>query len=143
MAEMSFAAVVIEASWEQILFWPVESRLNPKSVFRTAISWQQKFGVPWLAMGSRELAEITTFRLLERFYENETEHLKRTDPNRTRWRTSALHASQHSAGSGSVPCPGPRPTIPGLAAAVGDPAGRVTGGRPSTPATGPDAECPF
>ena len=59
--------VVIEATWEQILNRPPErSRLRPKSVLRTAVSWQVKYGVPWVTAVDRRLAEIWTFRFLEK-----------------------------------------------------------------------------
>jgi len=97
MAELVFAAVVIEADWQTILrFPPSHSQLNPKCVFRTALSWQQRYGVHWMAMGtptpagldisdwmeraiaedqraadSRHMAEATTFRLLEKFWQHQ------------------------------------------------------------------------
>lgn len=69
LAELAFAAVVIEANWETILKEPPEqARLHPKVIQRTFISWQQKYGVPWWTMGSRRLAEGVTFRTLEMFW---------------------------------------------------------------------------
>ena len=44
------------------------SKLNPKTVFRTAISWQQRYQVPWVFAGNRRLAEVYTFRFLEKFW---------------------------------------------------------------------------
>jgi hypothetical protein len=92
------AAVVIEASWEQMLWrmcptcngsgmasittpcavcentgrlHPVEhSRLNPKTVFRSLNAWEIEFpGVHWHPMGSRDMAQVKVFRLLERWWE--------------------------------------------------------------------------
>lgn len=72
MAHLQFAAVVIDASWQEIFSSPPpQSKLSPKSVHRTMCSWQQRYGVPWLAMGDRRLAEITTFRILEKFWREE------------------------------------------------------------------------
>ena len=120
MAELVFAAVVIEADWQTILRYPPShSQLNPKCVFRTMLSWQQRYGVVWMAIGvpmpptlgdvppelipprvrelmaeeripvqsrvqwehalrediratnSRRLAEATTFRLLEKFWQHQ------------------------------------------------------------------------
>jgi len=69
MAGMDFAAVVIEAPWYRILQHPPErSKLRPKSVYGTGLAWMQRYGVPWLAMEDRRLAEVTTFRLLERYW---------------------------------------------------------------------------
>lgn len=70
MAQMDFACVVIEAGWDQILSGLPESGLNPKTIYRTFLSWSQRYGVPWFAMPDRCLAEITTFRLLEKYWEN-------------------------------------------------------------------------
>lgn len=68
--EMQFAAVVVEASWDDILHRPPShSQLPPKTVFRSVVAWAQRFPrVSWWMMGSRRLAEVTTFRLLERYW---------------------------------------------------------------------------
>jgi len=72
LARMKFAVVIIEADWPTILRHPpAMSKLNPKTVYRTAMSWQQRYGVPWLTMSSRRLAEVTTFRILEKFYQHQ------------------------------------------------------------------------
>ncbi len=69
MAEMDFAAVIIEASWEQILFSPPpESQLRPETVLSTAIAWSQRYGVHWWCVPSRRAGEVTTFRMLDRFW---------------------------------------------------------------------------
>lgn len=71
MAAMKRAAVVIEADWQTILCSPPNgSRLNPKTIHRTMLSWFGKYGVPWLAMGDRRLAEITCYRFLEKYWEH-------------------------------------------------------------------------
>lgn len=78
MSRMEYAAVVIEASWTDILKSPpFESRLHPKSVIRTALHWQQRFGVPWMTLDCRELAEATTYRLLEIFWQHHNPKEKR------------------------------------------------------------------
>jgi hypothetical protein len=68
--EMEFAAVVVEASWEAILREPPgRSRLRPKVVYRSVLAWGQRYPrVHWYTMGNRRLAEVTTLRILERFY---------------------------------------------------------------------------
>ncbi len=67
---MDAAAVVVEAGWSEILEDPPAwSKLPPKTVFRSIISWQQRFPrVHWWMMPDRRLAEITTFRILEKYY---------------------------------------------------------------------------
>lgn len=69
LSTFDFAAVVIESSWDEILLHPPEeSDLRPKTVFRTAIAWTQRYGVPWMAFDNRRLAEVATFRMLERWW---------------------------------------------------------------------------
>ena len=61
------AAVVVEASWYDVLHLPPpRSKLNPKTVWRTSISWLCRYGVPWVMAEDRRLAEIWTFRFLEK-----------------------------------------------------------------------------
>ena len=70
------SCVVIEANWNQILNHPPRrSRLVPKTVFRTFLSWSQKYAVPWYAMESRRMAEVATFRWLECWYNRIQEEL--------------------------------------------------------------------
>lgn len=66
MAQVPKARVVIEATYEDVLFRPPSlSRLNPKSVHRTMLAWSIRFGVPWFFAGSRDLAHLYTFRFLQ------------------------------------------------------------------------------
>lgn len=70
---LSFAAVVVEADWREVLMDPPDrSRLNPKTVYRSVIAWQQRRPrVHWWFCVNRRMAEITTFRILERFYRDQ------------------------------------------------------------------------
>lgn len=69
MAAMDCAAVIIEASLEEVLCRPPrESKLSPASVVGTWMSWTCRFGVPWFWAEDRRLAEILTFRLLSTFW---------------------------------------------------------------------------
>lgn len=76
--EMEFAAVVIEAGWSSIISNPpTQSKLSPKTVFRSVIAWQQEFpGIHWWALDTRNLAEHCCFRILERFWKVEQRRLK-------------------------------------------------------------------
>ena len=67
------AAVVVEADWSTILHAPPRfTELRPKTVMRSVIAWQQQFpGIHWWFLPDRRHAEITTFRILERFWRNE------------------------------------------------------------------------
>lgn len=74
IARGGLAVVVIESDWQTILLHPPEnSRLNPKTVMRTWLSWRRKYGVEWITAGDRRLAEITTFRMLEKEWEKREE----------------------------------------------------------------------
>lgn len=67
LSEMAFACVVIEADWRDLLDNPPpRSRLNPKCVWRTALSWPIRYGVPWYTYSDRRMAEVATFRMLEK-----------------------------------------------------------------------------
>lgn len=67
LAAFRRAVVIIEATWLEILHWPPsQSRLNPKTVFRTALSWHARYGVPWIVAEDRRFAEIYTYRFLEK-----------------------------------------------------------------------------
>ena len=74
LAEMTFAAVVVEADWDKILKHPPEfSRLNPKTIFRSVIAWQQRYPrVHWWMGPDRRFAEIVTLRILERFLKEQS-----------------------------------------------------------------------
>lgn len=67
---LQFAAVVVEADWSEILNRPpLYSELPPKIVHRSVLAWQQRYPrVHWWMMPDRRLAEVTTFRILERFW---------------------------------------------------------------------------
>lgn len=79
LAEMEHAAVVIEADWREIVRptdfradW--KSRVDPKGIWGTLFSWSQRFpSIHWWTMGSRRLAELATFEILERFWREDAE----------------------------------------------------------------------
>ncbi len=69
LASYEVAAVVIEASWADILAGHPRSNLNPKTIHRSLIAWQQEFGnIHWWTCDGRAMAEATTYRILERFW---------------------------------------------------------------------------
>ena len=66
-AEREYPAVVIEATLEDVASKPPPlSKLNPKTAYRSLITWSLRYRLPIIPAGPRELAEVTTFRLLER-----------------------------------------------------------------------------
>lgn len=71
--QMEYAAVVIEAGWVEILSDPpAHSQLLPKTIHRSVIAWQQRYPrIHWWPCGNRRLAEVTTFRILERFWKEQ------------------------------------------------------------------------
>jgi DNA excision repair protein ERCC-4 len=70
LSEFTVAHVVIEADWKTILESPPErTKLSPKSVFRSINAWEQQFPtIHWQFMWIRAIAEHKTFRILERFW---------------------------------------------------------------------------
>lgn len=73
LSAYQFAAVVIEADWPTICADPPpHTKLAPKTVFRSIVAWTVRFpSIHWIPAGPRRLAEVTTFRLLERFLKEE------------------------------------------------------------------------
>lgn len=68
LAAMEFAAVVVECTEVELYTDPPpRSQLPPKIVSRSIDAWRVRYGVHFIAPGPRRLAEVKTFRLLERF----------------------------------------------------------------------------
>jgi hypothetical protein len=65
-----FTAVVVEAEWSVVIGSPpAYSQLLPKTVYRSVIAWQVRYPkVHWWFVPGRDFAEVTTFRLLERYW---------------------------------------------------------------------------
>ena len=76
LAGIDGAAVVVECSMGKLLS-EAKSRgkksadENRKILFRQVLAWQQDYRIPFHFCDSRRLAEMTTFRLLYRFWEKE------------------------------------------------------------------------
>ena len=80
LREYEFAAVVIEASLTEITTQPPRhSELSPKVVYRTLVAWTVRYPIRFIMCDCRRLAEITTFRLLERYLKEipSTEEIER------------------------------------------------------------------
>lgn len=75
LADMTFAAVVVEAEWSAVFTAPPGfTGLPPKTVFRSVLAWQQRFPrVHWWFCPDRDFAEVCTFRILERFVKEQAE----------------------------------------------------------------------
>jgi ERCC4-type nuclease len=77
MSTMPYAAVIVEASMAEILHHPpLHSKMNPKAVIRTALSWSIRYGVHWWFAPSRSHAETLCFRLLQQFWKIKQEDRK-------------------------------------------------------------------
>lgn len=70
LANMQFAAVMVESTWQEVIESPPpHSDLNPKTIVRSVIAWQQRYlNVHWTFAGPRALAEAMTLRILERYW---------------------------------------------------------------------------
>ena len=67
--EIKVAAIVVEAGLNSVVTGHPQSRLNPKTVFRSVIAWQQRLpNINWWFCYSRRLAEAVSFRILERYW---------------------------------------------------------------------------
>jgi len=70
MQSFKYAALVIEANLGDIFLNPPEfSSMNPKSVFRTILSWSIRYNVHIWACPDRNFAEKLTYLLLKRYYD--------------------------------------------------------------------------
>lgn len=76
MAKMQTACVMIEGTWPEIFASNHDHGVSPKVAFRTWLSWSIEFGVPWYAVGPRRLAEVMTFRFLQKFWEKNQQSQK-------------------------------------------------------------------
>lgn len=78
MRKFDYAGIVIESSLSDIFNKPPSrSKMNPKAVFRTIISWSVRYNVHVWPMWNREAAEKTTFLLLKNYYDNYYEDWKK------------------------------------------------------------------
>jgi DNA excision repair protein ERCC-4 len=73
MAEFDYAAIVAECDWQSILRCPPRrSQLLPKTILASVIAWEQRFGIHFWACPNRAFAEKITYRILERYYRDQT-----------------------------------------------------------------------
>lgn len=71
LAEIRYAAVVIEGDWNKLLIdADRRSRMSPKVASRTMANWSIRYGVHFWPMLSRRHAELWTFQLLNQFWRN-------------------------------------------------------------------------
>lgn len=71
MSEFDYAALIIESPLAGIFSNPPSrSSMNPKSVFRTLLSWSIKYNVCVWPAWNREAGEKITYLLLKNFYDH-------------------------------------------------------------------------
>jgi ERCC4-type nuclease len=76
MKNFEYSALVIESSLAGIFTNPSSrSKMNPKVVFRTLISWSIKYGVCVWPAWNREAAERVTYLILKRYYDDYVKNL--------------------------------------------------------------------
>lgn len=75
MKSFDYACLVIESSLNSIFMNPPSrSKMLPKAVFRTLISWSIKYNVAVWPMWSRSSAEKVTYLILKRYYDKEVDN---------------------------------------------------------------------
>lgn len=79
---MEARAVVVEATLGDCLrlcsAWGVRTATeNAKYLYATYLSWSQQFRVPWIFCDDRRMAEVTTLRLLEHFWDRHRAEARR------------------------------------------------------------------
>jgi hypothetical protein len=72
-AKLDSAMVVVEATfWDVVTTAPEwgkkTAKQNGKIIYRSVLAFMQDYKIPWLFCDSRRLAELSTFRFLDRFY---------------------------------------------------------------------------
>jgi hypothetical protein len=68
LAQLDYAAVVIEASLQDFLDPPAFSRLSPKAAVHSLIAWSVKYRVHVFFAGDRRHAKAVTLGLLEKYW---------------------------------------------------------------------------
>lgn len=81
LQKLEASMVVIEASLDDCLRmipeWGVKpAKVNAKIFLRSVIAYMQDFRVSWIFCDNRRLAEVTTYRFLERFFHKDGEKEK-------------------------------------------------------------------
>ena len=86
LSSSEYAAVVVEGGWDQVVYQPPQySKLSPKIIFRSVIAWSQRFqNIHWWFVPDRRFAEVTTYRILERFWKDKGNHGTQTISEKSR-----------------------------------------------------------
>ena len=68
LAQLDYAAIVIETTLPGFLQRPPFSRMSPKSAIGTLLSWSVRYGVPVFIAGDRRHGQALTRSLLEQYW---------------------------------------------------------------------------
>jgi DNA excision repair protein ERCC-4 len=67
-----YAAIIIEAPWHKILrpdlYLYGGGGVQPKSMMASLLAWSQRFGIHVFTFENRSLAEIASYRMMERWW---------------------------------------------------------------------------
>lgn len=101
LACYDFSAVVVEADWRAVLTDPpARSQLNPKTIIRSVIAWQQRYACThWWFCPDRRFAEVLTLRILERYWKDQVSGRMSSGSGFALWRARKL-AEQELAEAG-------------------------------------------
>lgn len=69
LAALERAAIVIEATMQDVIAGAPFSQMNPRSVMGSLLSWYARYGIAPIFAGSRELAAATVRKILIKFTE--------------------------------------------------------------------------
>lgn len=69
LAALERAAIVIEATMQDVIAGAPFSQMNPRSVMGSLLAWYARYGIAPIFAGSRELAAATVRKILTKFIE--------------------------------------------------------------------------
>lgn len=71
MSKMDYAVLLIENDYRTMFINPpVRSKMQPKSVFRSLITWSQRYNIHIWNLWNREAAEKTCYLILKRYWDD-------------------------------------------------------------------------
>jgi DNA excision repair protein ERCC-4 len=84
LAELDFAAVVVESSLDGFLVPPERSQLHPRAAIGTLVAWSIRYGVHVIFASDRRHAEAWASLALRKFFEayktKESDDVRKADP---------------------------------------------------------------
>ena len=68
LAQLDYAAIVVEASLKQLLQPPPFSRMHPKAVVNSMLAWSVQYRMPVFFAGDRAHGHAVTYQLLTKYW---------------------------------------------------------------------------